>query len=88
MQDTSRKTALAAALAGALVLAGQSATAQEVTIASWGGSYQDAQSKALFQPVAAALGITAAEVTMMEAARAVTVTAEEGTARREATAAR
>ena len=28
-----------------------------VTIASWGGSYQEAQSKALFEPAAAATGI-------------------------------
>ncbi len=34
------------------------ASADEVTIASWGGSYQDAQSKALFMPVAEAMGIT------------------------------
>ena len=34
------------------------ASADEVTVASWGGSYQDAQSKALFMPVAEAMGIT------------------------------
>ncbi len=34
------------------------ASADEVTVASWGGSYQDAQSKALFIPVAEAMGIT------------------------------
>lgn len=33
------------------------AIAGDLTIASWGGSYQDAQSKAIFQPVAKAMGI-------------------------------
>ncbi|MFK7859335.1 MAG: ABC transporter substrate-binding protein [Granulosicoccus sp.] len=42
-----------------------SAHAQEktVTIASWGGSYQEAQSKALFQPASAATGIVVKEET-------------------------
>lgn len=35
----------------------------KVTIASWGGSYQEAQSKALFQPAAAATGIEVKEET-------------------------
>jgi putative spermidine/putrescine transport system substrate-binding protein len=35
----------------------QAALADGVTIASWGGAYQDAQSKALFEPAAAAMGI-------------------------------
>ena len=39
------------------------AHANEVTVASWGGSYQDAQSKALFQPVSKATGITINEET-------------------------
>jgi putative spermidine/putrescine transport system substrate-binding protein len=34
-----------------------SATAADLTVASWGGSYQDAQSKALFVPGAKAMGI-------------------------------
>ena len=42
-------------------LSGVAASADEVTIASWGGSYQAAQSKALFKPVAEALGITIKE---------------------------
>ena len=46
-----------------LFLAGAAVSADEVTIASWGGSYQAAQSKALFQPVATALGITIKEET-------------------------
>ena len=43
---------------GASILA-TTAMAQEktVTVASWGGSYQDAQSKALFEPAAANTGI-------------------------------
>ena len=37
-------------------LSGVAASADQVTIASWGGSYQAAQSKALFKPVAEAFG--------------------------------
>ncbi len=42
-----------------------SAQAQEktVTIASWGGSYQEAQSKALFQPASEATGVVVKEET-------------------------
>ena len=47
--------------AACLALSGVATSADEVTIASWGGSYQAAQSKALFMPVAAALGITIKE---------------------------
>ena len=48
-----------------MALAAGSAVAQDnqVTIASWGGSYQDAQSKALFQPASAATGIVVKEET-------------------------
>ena len=42
----------------AVSLAGVSAHAGEITVASWGGSFQAAQSKAIFQPVAKAMGIT------------------------------
>ena len=45
--------------AGALLAGG--AQAADLTIVSWGGSYQDAQSKALFQPVAKAMGLKIAE---------------------------
>lgn len=38
-------------------------TAQELTVVSFGGSYQDGQSKALFQPAAKALGIKLKEET-------------------------
>ena len=55
---------LAAALVGtALTLAAQGASAQTITVVSFGGSYQDGQSKALFQPAAKALGITVKEET-------------------------
>ena len=36
---------------------------RNVTIASWGGSYQEAQSKALFQPASGNTGITVKEET-------------------------
>lgn len=44
------------AIAGVL-LAAPMASAQPLNIVSWGGSYQDAQSKAIFEPVAEAMGI-------------------------------
>jgi putative spermidine/putrescine transport system substrate-binding protein len=53
-------TAMAAALAAALAAP---AAAQQLTVVSFGGSYQEAQSKALFQPAAKALGITVKEET-------------------------
>lgn len=39
------------------------ANADELSVASWGGSYQHAQSTALFQPAAEAMGITVNEET-------------------------
>ena len=39
-------------------LTSTSALAGAITVASWGGSFQAAQSKAIFQPVAKAMGIT------------------------------
>jgi len=55
---TQRKT-INLAVAAALAIAAGSASAADktVTIASWGGSYQEAQSKALFEPAAADTGI-------------------------------
>src|SRR5262245_57350346 len=53
-------SAVAVALAAA---AGAPAVAQQLTVVSFGGSYQEAQSKALFQPAAKALGITVKEET-------------------------
>ena len=64
-----RRFALGAgtALAGILAMsAGWSEGAradEQVTIASWGGSYQEAQSKALFQPAEEATGIKVVEET-------------------------
>ena len=58
------KTQIFATVAAAALLAG-AALAQEksVTIASWGGSYQEAQSKALFQPASEATGVVVKEET-------------------------
>ena len=47
--------------AACAIFFGGTVSADEVTIASWGGSYQEAQSKALFKPVEKALGITIKE---------------------------
>jgi putative spermidine/putrescine transport system substrate-binding protein len=55
-------TVAVAALHSVAVLA-QPALADELTAVSFGGSYQEAQSKALFQPAAGALGITVREET-------------------------
>lgn len=58
------KTILAALLGGAaMLLAANGASAQTLTVVSFGGSYQEGQSKALFQPAAKALGITVREET-------------------------
>jgi putative spermidine/putrescine transport system substrate-binding protein len=48
-------------LAGALPFTG--AQAQEITVVSFGGSYQEGQSKALFQPAAKAMGLKVKEET-------------------------
>ncbi len=53
-------TTLTATVA-ALGLSATTALAGDLTIVSWGGSYQDAQSKAIFQPVAEKMGITIKE---------------------------
>jgi len=50
-------------LAASLVATGALAAEKSVTIASWGGSYQEAQSKALFVPASAATGIKVKEET-------------------------
>ena len=55
-------TVAVAALHAAAVLA-MPAQADEITVVSFGGSYQDAQSKALFQPAGEALGIAVLEET-------------------------
>jgi putative spermidine/putrescine transport system substrate-binding protein len=47
----------------ATVMTAQPAAAQQLTVVSFGGAYQEGQSKALFQPAAKALGITIKEET-------------------------
>ena len=51
------------ALGTALVASAAYAQDKKVTIASWGGSYQEAQSKALFEPASTATGIAVTEET-------------------------
>src|SRR5436190_22903203 len=56
---------LALVLASTTAIAGlgTGVVAQELTVVSFGGAYQDAQSKALFQPAAKVLGIKLKEET-------------------------
>ena len=57
-------TTLAAGLMASTALAPMAnAEGQELTVASWGGSYQDAQSKALFEPYEANTGNTVKQET-------------------------
>jgi putative spermidine/putrescine transport system substrate-binding protein len=56
------RTALALVM-GLGLLSAAPALAQELTVVSFGGSYQEGQSKALFQPAAKALGIKIKEET-------------------------
>jgi putative spermidine/putrescine transport system substrate-binding protein len=60
-----RRTLLGATLAAAAMPSVRRANADtpQLTVVSWGGAFQDAQSKALFQPAAKALGITVKEET-------------------------
>jgi putative spermidine/putrescine transport system substrate-binding protein len=60
-----RRTLLGSALAvaGGSVLPRAARAAPELTVVSFGGAYQEAESKALFQPAAKALGITVKELT-------------------------
>lgn len=53
----------AAAVVGGVMLASTASFAADLTIASWGGSYQHAQSEALFKPAAKAMGIEIIEET-------------------------
>lgn len=55
------KTILIGTMAATLLATTAIAGDKKVTIASWGGSYQEAQSKALFQPASAATGIEVKE---------------------------
>ncbi|MCA1971350.1 MAG: ABC transporter substrate-binding protein [Caenispirillum sp.] len=60
-----KMTSLAAASALALSVGATTAQAADsITVASWGGSYQDAQRKAMFEPTAKDLGITVNEATL------------------------
>ena len=52
------KRTLTLTAVGALMASTSLAMAKELTVASWGGSYQEAQSNALFEPAAANTGIT------------------------------
>jgi putative spermidine/putrescine transport system substrate-binding protein len=61
-----RPAALAKAIGAALAFSAFAATpglAQEITVVSFGGSYQEGQSKALFQPAAKALNLKLKEET-------------------------
>ena len=60
-----RRTLLGSALAvaGGTMLPRQAVAADTITVVSFGGAYQEAESKALFQPAAKALGITVKEET-------------------------
>jgi putative spermidine/putrescine transport system substrate-binding protein len=99
MQGMKRRTLLGSALAaaslpGAILSAKRAAAAPpQLTVVSWGGAYQDAQSKALFEPAAKVLGITVkqetysglAELELHEKAGSVTwdvVSSGSGTAAR------
>jgi len=60
-----RRQRITALLAGAALLAVSAAAKAEdsITVASWGGAYQDAQRVSFFEPTAKALGITIKEDT-------------------------
>lgn len=58
-----RTGTLVASCAAAVLWSGTAQSAGEVTVASWGGSYQKAQSEALFKPASKAMGITVREET-------------------------
>jgi putative spermidine/putrescine transport system substrate-binding protein len=60
---TMRSLALTGAIALLGALAAPEAMAQEITVVSFGGSYQDGQSKALFQPAAKAMNLKLKEET-------------------------
>lgn len=56
-------SALGGLAAGLLGMSGQ-AMAQEVTVASWGGTYQEALRKAFYGPASKATGVTIKDVTL------------------------
>ncbi|MFD1159394.1 polyamine ABC transporter substrate-binding protein [Roseovarius aestuarii] len=51
------KTTISTAVVASILASAAMAADKSVTIASWGGSYQEAQSKALFEPAAANTGV-------------------------------
>jgi putative spermidine/putrescine transport system substrate-binding protein len=53
-----------AVVAAGLAFAAPQASAQEVTVASWGGTYQEALRKAFYTPATQATGITIKDVTL------------------------
>ncbi len=57
------RNSLTLLLIGSAVAMSAQAQEKTVTIASWGGSYQEAQSKALFQPASEATGVVVKEET-------------------------
>ncbi|MGF0537877.1 ABC transporter substrate-binding protein [Agrobacterium sp. ES01] len=57
------KLNLIMALASTLLATTAIAQAEDLTVASWGGSFQDAESKALFEPAAKEMGITVKQET-------------------------
>jgi len=57
------KTKTILTISAAIVATGVFAQDRSLTIASWGGSYQEAQSKALFEPAAANTGIVVKQET-------------------------
>ncbi len=57
------KTKTILTISAAIVATGAFAQDRSLTIASWGGSYQEAQSKALFEPAAANTGIVVKQET-------------------------
>lgn len=61
---THRKLTIPAAFAALALAAAPAAGQESITVASWGGAYQDAQRKAFFDPTAEALGITIEEATL------------------------
>jgi putative spermidine/putrescine transport system substrate-binding protein len=63
MRKARTSVLLASAGVIAVALAAGAHAQDSITVASWGGAYQEAQSKAFFQPAAKALGITIKEDT-------------------------
>ena len=63
---------------GLAIVAAQAAGARDLTIAGWGGNYQDAQRAAYYTPFAAAQGISFAETTYLGGLAEVKTMADTG----------